>query len=208
MIAARTPHAQQRRALLAGLLDTDGTVTNTGSVQVTTTSARLADDIVELVVSLGYRVSVARRSVRGRSVDSSVAFNVNFTPSDDVFRLERKRLVHKDRRQKSFERRGSRFIVDVRPVASVPVRCIEVAAADHLYLAGRSMIPTHNSTLGLDIARSAAIKHKMAAVVFSLEISVHAGEHAAGRLHGANGYELNAVAILNDFHGRTCLELH
>ncbi|HMT89414.1 MAG TPA: replicative DNA helicase, partial [Dermatophilaceae bacterium] len=51
------------------------------------------------------------------------------------------------------------------------VRCIEVAAADHLYLAGRSMIPTHNSTLGLDIARSAAIKHKMAAVVFSLEMS-------------------------------------
>ena len=59
----------------------------------------------------------------------------------------------------------------VRPVASVPVRCIEVSAADHLYLAGRSMIPTHNSTLGLDIARSAAIKHRMASVVFSLEMS-------------------------------------
>ncbi|HMT32432.1 MAG TPA: replicative DNA helicase [Dermatophilaceae bacterium] len=62
-------------------------------------------------------------------------------------------------------------VESVRTVASVPVRCIEVAAADHLYLAGRSMIPTHNSTLGLDIARSAAIKHKMAAVVFSLEMS-------------------------------------
>jgi len=59
----------------------------------------------------------------------------------------------------------------VRAVASVPVRCIEVEAADHLYLAGRSMIPTHNSTLGLDIARSAAIKHNQAAVVFSLEMS-------------------------------------
>jgi replicative DNA helicase len=49
-------------------------------------------------------------------------------------------------------------IETVVPVASVPVRCIEVDNADHLYLAGRSMIPTHNSTLGLDIARSAAIK--------------------------------------------------
>ena len=57
------------------------------------------------------------------------------------------------------------------PVTSVPVRCIEVAAGDHLFLAGESMIPTHNSTLGLDIARSAAIKHKMASVVFSLEMS-------------------------------------
>ena len=32
-----------------------------------------------------------------------------------------------------------RLIVDVRPVPSVPVRCVEVDAADHLYLAGRSM---------------------------------------------------------------------
>ncbi|MBK9726300.1 MAG: replicative DNA helicase [Actinomycetales bacterium] len=62
-------------------------------------------------------------------------------------------------------------VESVRPVASVPVRCIEVANPSHLYLAGRSMIPTHNSTLGLDIARCAAIKHDMAAVVFSLEMS-------------------------------------
>jgi replicative DNA helicase len=59
----------------------------------------------------------------------------------------------------------------IEPVESVSVRCIEVAADDHLYLAGESMIPTHNSTIGLDIARSAAIKHKMASVVFSLEMS-------------------------------------
>ena len=33
------------------------------------------------------------------------------------------------------------------------------------------MVPTHNSTLGLDIARSAAIKHSMTSVIFSLEMS-------------------------------------
>ncbi|MDN5795841.1 MAG: replicative DNA helicase [Intrasporangium sp.] len=57
------------------------------------------------------------------------------------------------------------------PCETVPVRCIEVAAEDHLYLAGESMVPTHNSTLGLDVARTAAIKHKLASVVFSLEMS-------------------------------------
>ncbi len=62
-------------------------------------------------------------------------------------------------------------VESVRPVPSVPVRCIEVTAADHLYLAGTAMIPTHNSTLGLDIVRTAAIKHRMAAVLFSLEMS-------------------------------------
>ena len=63
-----------------------------------------------------------------------------------------------------------RYIVDVRAVPSRPVRCVQVDTADHLYLAGRGMIPTHNSTLALDFARAAAIKHGMATVVFSLEM--------------------------------------
>jgi len=59
----------------------------------------------------------------------------------------------------------------VRPVHSVPVRCVQVGNAAHLYLAGRGMIPTHNSTLGLDFMRSCSIKHRFASVIFSLEMS-------------------------------------
>jgi len=59
----------------------------------------------------------------------------------------------------------------IEAIESVPVRCIEVEAWDHLYLAGEAMIPTHNSTIGLDIVRSSAIKHNLAAVIFSLEMS-------------------------------------
>ncbi|HAN72816.1 MAG TPA: replicative DNA helicase, partial [Actinobacteria bacterium] len=137
----------QRRALLAGLLDTDGTVTSTGSIQFTTTSERLAGDVRELIASLGYRVSISTKRVRGRSAASSVAFNATFTTHDDVFRLERKRLLQKERMSgKSAARHGMRFISCVIPVASVPVRCIEVENDSHLYLAGESMIPTHNST--------------------------------------------------------------
>ncbi|WP_006242249.1 replicative DNA helicase [Mycolicibacterium tusciae] len=62
-------------------------------------------------------------------------------------------------------------IESVRRVDSVPVRCVEVSADDHLYLAGAGMIPTHNSTLGLDFLRSCSIKHRMASVIFSLEMS-------------------------------------
>ena len=162
----------QRRSLLAGLLDTDGTVTSTGSVQFTTTSRRLAGDVCELVASLGYRVSVSTKPVRGRTPSSSVAYNVNFTTHDDVFRLERKRLLQKERMAgKSDARHGMRFVSHVIPVASVPVRCIEVENESHLYLAGESMIPTHNSTLGVDIARAASIKHGLTSVIFSLEMS-------------------------------------
>jgi replicative DNA helicase len=59
----------------------------------------------------------------------------------------------------------------VRQTCSVPVRCVQVDNARQLYLAGRGMIPTHNSTLGLDFMRSCSIKHRMASVIFSLEMS-------------------------------------
>jgi replicative DNA helicase len=59
----------------------------------------------------------------------------------------------------------------VRPVSSVPVRCVQVDNSAHLYLAGRGMVPTHNSTLGLDFMRSCSIKHRLASVIFSLEMS-------------------------------------
>jgi replicative DNA helicase len=62
------------------------------------------------------------------------------------------------------------YVVDVRPAQSRPVRCVQVNSADHLYLAGRGMLPTHNSTLALDFARAAAIRHSMATVLFSLEM--------------------------------------
>jgi replicative DNA helicase len=160
----------QRRALLAGLLDTDGTVAPSGSIQFSVTNKRLAEDTYDLVVGLGYRCSMTTKAVRGRSPASSTAYILTFTTRDDVFRLERKRLVHKDRTARA-ERSADRFIVDVRPVDSVPVRCVQVANAEHLYLAGRSMIPTHNSTLGLDFARSCSVKHSMTSVIFSLEMS-------------------------------------
>jgi replicative DNA helicase len=162
----------QRRALLAGLLDTDGTVTNGGAVQFSVTNRRLAEDVFELVVSLGYRCQRATKRVRGRSEETSTAFILNFSTDEDVFYLSRKALAHKQRRAGAGTvRSGSRFITDVRPIETVPVRCVEVDNGDHMYLAGRAMIPTHNSTLGLDFLRSCSIKNRLSSVVFSLEMS-------------------------------------
>jgi replicative DNA helicase len=151
----------QRRDLLAGLLDTNGTVHSNGAVQFSATSERLALGARELVISLGYRCTV---------VNLGDALLLTFTTGDRVFNLERKHLLHKDRMSRRFHRHDSRFITAVRPIPSVPVRCVEVDNRSHLYLAGRTMIPTHNSTFGLDILRSAAIHHRMTSVMFSLEM--------------------------------------
>ncbi|MEV0004390.1 replicative DNA helicase [Micromonospora sp. NPDC050980] len=162
----------QRRALLAGLMDTDGTVAPTGNLQYTSTSKRLIEGVRELVVSLGYRCTLAERRVPGRTEDSSIAYTVNFATPEPVFRLERKRAAHLARRRTSSDVCShSRFVVAVRPVASVPVRCVTVDNPAHLYLAGRSMIPTHNSTASMDFARNAAIRANQAAAIFSLEMS-------------------------------------
>jgi replicative DNA helicase len=162
----------QRCALLAGLMDTDGTVAPTGNLQFTSTNRRLAEGVRELVVSLGYRCTITSRAVTGRTSESSIAYTINYSTADEIFRLSRKKTAHQERRRATTDVRSScRYIVAVRPVPSVPVRCITVDNADHMYLAGQTMIPTHNSTVGMDFARNAAIRHNMASAIFSLEMS-------------------------------------
>jgi replicative DNA helicase len=161
---------RQRRELLAGLMDTDGTVTSTGGCQITLTNERLIRGVQELIVSLGYRCQLTSRKVRARSESSSTAYTLNFTAPDDVFWLTRKAIRHKQLRPTVHRTTHQRMITDARRVPSVPVRCVQVDAADNLYLAGQAMVPTHNSTISLDFARSASIKHGLASVIFSLEM--------------------------------------
>lgn len=159
---------RQRRDLLAGLLDSDGYVSLSGQIQFAVTNRRLAEDTLELILSLGYRATMRTKPVRGRTEESSTCYMINFTAAEKVFRLSRK----SDRQvETAHAATRVRYIVDVRPIASRPLRCVEVDNADHMYLASRACIPTHNSTLGLDFARSAAIRNGMTTVIFSLEMS-------------------------------------
>ncbi|MGB8381326.1 MAG: ATP-binding protein, partial [Dermatophilaceae bacterium] len=136
----------QRRALLAGLLDTGGTVSPTGVVQFTTISHRLALDVHELACSLGYRAALlqAHATLQGRACGP--VWTVSFTATDQVFRLPRKRAALTQRTVRAQPARNRfRSVVAVRETASVPVRCIHIASPSNLFLAGRAMIPTHNT---------------------------------------------------------------
>jgi DNA segregation ATPase FtsK/SpoIIIE-like protein len=134
---------EQRRSLLAGLLDTDGYCGPSGEAGFSVTSERLARDVLDLVLGLGHQATL-RTEPCNRTDGSSTVYTVGFRPLAPVFRLERKlaRQVaiasHSPARQ--------RYIVDVRPVESVPVRCIQVDSPSRLYLASRSCVATHNST--------------------------------------------------------------
>ena len=132
----------QRRALLAGLLDTDGYCSPQGTVEFTVTNRDLAFGAMELVRGLGYKATLRTKACNGRSESTSTAYTVAFTPHEPVFRLSRK--LARQREVKPASTARQRYIVDAWPVPSVPVRCIAVSNPSRLYLASRSCIPTHN----------------------------------------------------------------
>jgi replicative DNA helicase len=154
----------QRRELLAGILDTVAVVTGGGRLSLVARGQRFADSVCELLTSLGCQPTVTRHQRGG-----DPGYTVAFRPTREA--LAACRAQHLQRLANQPLPRCPRWITAVRPVAARPVRCVQVDRPDGLYLAGRAMVPTHNSTLALDIARAAAIKHSLPSVIFSLEMS-------------------------------------
>lgn len=138
---------EQRLWLLRGLLDTDGTIDKrSGRVSFCSASQPLARQVMELCHTLGLKPYM-------RSLSSAAAWVVDFMAYRDVlgvFHLPRKLSLMRaksDARSRPTETMR-RMIVAVRPVPSVPVQCIAVDSPRHLFLAGRGMVPTHNTETG------------------------------------------------------------
>jgi deoxycytidine triphosphate deaminase len=132
----------QRQALLEGLMDTDGYAQ--GRCDLTTVKRSLAEQYRELIASLGFKPVIADKPARLYGRDCGRRYEVTFTPHMPVFRLPRKLARQKLTGWWKF----GRAISGVRGVRSRPVRCIEVAAPEGVFLVTRSFIPTHNSSLG------------------------------------------------------------
>lgn len=138
----------QRLALFQGMMDTDGSITKTGQAEFTSTNRRLAEGFAELATTLGLKVSLAEgtATLQGRVIGPK--YRVRFAPTLPMraFRMARKQARVKSPPVAS-PRSKSRQIVSCEPAVSVPVRCIQVEAADGMFLVGRSLIPTHNSSM-------------------------------------------------------------
>jgi deoxycytidine triphosphate deaminase len=138
-----TADVAQRTALLQGLMDTDGHVDELGRCEFVSTKEHLADAVLEVAASLGLRPVKRKKRAVLNGADHGPAFQVKFTPHIPVFRLPRKLARQKYGRFHRF-----RAITDVQPMESVPVRCIQVDDPRGMFLAGRTFVPTHNSSLG------------------------------------------------------------
>jgi hypothetical protein len=137
-----TASPEQRMALLAGLMDSDGSIATTNrspQVEFSTSYPRLAETFHRLARSLGIRVAPKWRKTAGRD-------NCRFlwTPTFDPFEMPRKSEKFKP---PSSARQQLMSVTDVRRVPTVPTRCIQVAAEDGIFLVGHHFTPTHNSIL-------------------------------------------------------------
>lgn len=149
-----TASIDQRRELLAGLLDTDGCVDgrdNKSVVEFTSCSEVLACGVLQLVRSLGFkaRLAVGSATLKGRRTGDK--YRVTFTARQPVFWLPRKLAAQKLDTEKRWTRHCT--VVDIRPVPTEPVKCITVDSPDSSYLMGESYTVTHN-TFQCSIART------------------------------------------------------
>lgn len=133
----------QRIALLQGLLDSDGTIDKGGRrIRFSNTSKQLAEDVAELVRSLGgYATITAYEGVPGTK-NPSTHYKVFIHIDINVFKLSRKYsrfVVSKYKKDKV-------AIKSIEEVESVPTQCIAIDSDDHLFLAG-DYVTTHNTNI-------------------------------------------------------------
>lgn len=132
---------EDRLELLRGFMDADGTATKGKRAEFDLMDFALAEQLISLVASLG-EMPFARTEdavLNGRVVGQRR--RVGWTPRQhNPFGYGRKA----DRIALS-EVAAFRTIRSIVAVPTRTVRCITVDSDDHLFLAGRTLIPTHNS---------------------------------------------------------------
>lgn len=133
---------EQRLALLQGLMDTDGTISARGHCEFSSSNARLAQDALQLVVSLGIKAKLLEKRATIGGVDHGPTWRVSFHTVLPAFRMPRKLA----RIPATVRAAGNRRIVNVERVENQATSCIEVDSPSHLYLVSRSLVPTHNSS--------------------------------------------------------------
>lgn len=134
----KTASVSQRKALLNGLFDGDGDIrTGRGYARFNTSSDRMAEDVLQLLWSLGLS------AVKQHQVNKKGGYwSINLLDGSwDPFIAS----------EYAGKATGSvrpmrRSLVDFEPFDPVPMRCIEVDADDKLYVT-KDFIVTHNSTV-------------------------------------------------------------
>lgn len=161
-----TAAPEDRIAVLHGMMDGDGSITETRNrVTYHTTSVGLADDVVELVEGLGGIASVRRYARKdGRPDDYQVRMRLPDWVSP--FTLPRKAEHY----QPGSHARPSRTIKEVIYSRDAESVCIAVESADQLYITEHCIL-THNTLQSLATMTTAGAKRVLIICPASLKLN-------------------------------------
>ena len=156
-----------RRLLLAGMMDCDGSTSSNGSrVKYSTTSSRLRDGVVEIVRSLG-GTAVWHTDNHSRGEYHIVAIHMNESP-----------FMFGSRGYSWAKNTGrlapSRGIRSVERIEDHEIRCISVKASDSLYVT-KDFIVTHNTTAYRHLAYLMSLPYTRISITPSTEVDELAG---------------------------------
>jgi phage terminase large subunit-like protein len=142
--------ADQRLALLQGLMDTDGFCSKAGQCEFAQKDERLTDQVRELLASLGIKSTKAKKKIRCNGKECA-AFSVKFYTDKKrpCFRMSRK--LERLKNELS-PRMRAKSITKIERIPNEPSRCIMIDNQSHLYLVGREYTATHNTLLAAAIA--------------------------------------------------------
>lgn len=148
---------EDRVNLLQGLVDTDGNV-NKHRIEITTVSKIMANQIRELVMSLGGTCNISEKigsyKKNGVKIFCKKVYRVYFSFPDSITfnpcRLSRKLSQFKFRDKYA----NNKFISSIKYSHEEEAQCIMVENPEHLYVTD-DYILTHNTTLITKIANSA-----------------------------------------------------
>lgn len=138
----RSSH-KQRLDLLRGLMDTDGYYNKTRNRFVMSTNQKWqARDTANLVSSLGWKPTIikSKKICTNNGVESD-GWDVCFFVDENPFLIRNQDIVLKQKE----DRHSYRNITSVKNVEIVPTKCLEVDSKSHTFLAGYSLIVTHNT---------------------------------------------------------------
>lgn len=131
----------QRMDLLNGLVDTDGSVdTKSGLTEFTSVKRNLAEQVLELVRSLGVKASLYSGRATINGCDYGEKYRVCFYMESSAS-MPRKKAKAKD------ASRLRDHYISVEEAGRADTVCIQVDSPSHLFLAGKAMVPTHNTTI-------------------------------------------------------------
>lgn len=140
-----------RLSMLHGLCDTDGSATP-GACEYTTVSNRLAEQVKELVRSLGGRASSVLRTTKYRhngevrAGQPSHRIHIRLPQGMCPFKLSRKASIY----NQASRTEPARRILSIEPVGMKECQCIAVDSPSHLYVTDEYIV-THNTKFGLNI---------------------------------------------------------